>query len=250
MGIWETYESRVLASGVCKRDAAKHREERFLLRKLPGSLSYHHAAIDGSASDLAIINTDNPNIKTICSLPGEDFPHGGIVEWMGNHWIITARDANNELYTRGTMQQCNYLLRWVSEDKQIVERWCIIDDGTKYLNGEAAGKDYVITQGDSRISMTIAKDSETLRLTRENRFIIDDYGSPSPLAYRLSKPFRLGGSYDERGVLYFVLQECNTEDTDNLGLHIANYYRYFPRECDETPVKPGDVDEDGKKVWI
>ena len=98
--------------------------------------------------------------------------------------------------------------------------------------------------------MIISKDKYTLSFNRENRFLIDDYASPNVLAYRLTKPFKLGGSYDDRGILTFVLQECNTEDTDNIELHIANYYDYFPRECDEPEKEPGAVDDTGKKVWI
>ena len=85
---------------------------------------------------------------------------------------------------------------------------------------------------------------------RENRFLIDDYDSPNVLAYRLSKPFKLGGSYNGKGVLYFVLQECNTEDTDNLELHIANYYDHFPRGEKDSSENVSEQDKPGKKVWI
>lgn len=249
MGVWDVYEARMEAQGRDRRGAALKREARFLNSKVPGSLSYHKVLIDGVPRELAVIDSDNLDTKTLCSLPGEDFPHGGLVEWMGNRWLITAKDFNNELYTKGTMRQCNYPLRWIADDR-IIERWCIVEDGTKYLTGEYGDNDFVIVRGDSRIAVTIAKDPYTLRLGREDRFIIDDFGAPSPLAYRLSKPFKMGGSYDDRGVLTFVMQECNTEDTDNLELHIANYYDHFPRECDPIPSPPGEVNDDGKKVWI
>lgn len=250
MGVWDIYRARVHAQGADRRTAALHRGAQLLASKLPDSLSYHEVTIDGAPQSLAVLNSDNLDMKTICSMPGEDFPNGGLVSWMDSFWLITEKDVSNELYTRGTMQQCNYLLRWVSEDKRILERWCIIDDGTKYLTGEATGGSYIITHGDTRISMTIAKDPETIKFGRENRFIIDDYGSPDPLAYKLSKPFKLGGSFDDRGILFFVLQECSKEDTDNLELHIANYYRYFPREGSDVPAVPGVTDDGGKKVWL
>lgn len=125
---------------------------------------------------------------------------------------------------------------------------------TTDLTGEYGDSFFVATRGDSRISLTIAKDEYTVNLTREHRFLIDDYASKNVLAYRLTKPFKLGGSYDENGVLCFVLQECNTEDSDNLELHIANYYDHFPREDagmenpDNTTDNPGDTD--GKTGWI
>ena len=77
-----------------------------------------------------------------------------------------------------------------------------------------------------------------------NRFLIDDYDSPNVLAYRLTKPFKLGGTFMGSGVLSFVLQECNTEDSDDLERHIANYYDYFPRTTEpevEPPIEQGAV---------
>lgn len=256
MSLWDTYRSRINAQGGDRRTAALQREGRLLNAKMLASPSYHQVIINGEQRSLAVINSDNLNQKTLCTLPGEDLPHGGTVEWMKNHWLITEVDANNELYTKGIMRQCNYLLRWVADDGKIVERWSIVEDGTKYLTGEYGDNDFIITRGDSRISLTLPKDSYTLRLNRDDRFLIDDYGSPNVLAYRLTKPFKLGGSFGENGVLYFVLQECNTEDSDNLELHIANYYDYFPRKQD-VPQPPDDgqalPEEEGvpgKKVWL
>ena len=265
MSVWDSYRARLNASGYDKRDSTIRREERFLRMKLPNSLSYHHLTVDGKPRDLAVINSDNMDLKTICSMPGEDIRHGSIVEWMGNRWLVTERDANNELYTKAKMRQCNYLLKWINDSGNIVERWCIVEDGTKYLTGEYGDNNFVITRGDSRISLTLPKDAQTLRLRRDNRFLIDDYNSPNVLAYRLTKPFKLGGSYSGDGVLYFVLQECNTEDSDSLERHIANYYDHFPREEQDTggggehenagnSPDEGGRDEppvqSGKRVWL
>lgn len=255
VGVWDSYRSRIDAHGGSKRGAALQREHRFLMGKIPSSLSYHQVIIDGVQRELAVIDSDNLDIKTLCSMPGEDLPHGGVVEWMDNHWLIIERDANNELYTKAKMRQCNYLLRWITDDNSIIERWCIIEDGTKYLTGEYSDNNFILTRGDSRIVLIIAKDNYTIRLNRDDRFLIDDYASPTVLAYRLTKPFKLGGSYDNKGILNYVLQECNTEDTDNFELHIANYYDHFPREGNNCiPDVPSEDDSqndpDGKKVWI
>lgn len=263
MNPWSTYQARMTASGANKRDAVKRRECAYLNAKLPSSLSYHKLTVDGEPRELAVINSDNLNMKMLCTMPGEDLPHGGLVHWMDNYWLIIARDANTELYTKATMQQCNYLLRWVAADGTIVERWCIITDGTKYLTGEYGDNDYIVVRGDSRVSLTIAKDEYSIQLNRESRFLIDDYDSHNILAYRLTKPFKLGGSFNGSGVLNYVLTECNTEDTDNFELHIANYYKYFPRDGQESvPDESGKDGEDsspdtpsgdttgGKKVWF
>lgn len=254
MSLWDTYTLRLSAHGSDKRTSTLHREQRFLAAKMPNSLSYHQLKVDGVQRSMSVINSDNLDMKTLCTMPGETLPHGGVVEWMNQHWIITELDANNEVYAKGVMRQCNHLLRWIADDKSVQNRWCIVEDGTKYLTGEYGDNDYIITRGDSRISLTIPKDKYTIRFNRDNRFLIDDYASPNVLAYRLTKPFKLGGSYGDGGVLNLVLQECNTEDTDNLELHIANYYDYFPREDNIAepvwPTKEEKEEQSGKKVWL
>lgn len=244
MSVWSIYGARMDASGRDRRTRIMQREQAFLRCKQPTSLSYHTVLLDGESRELAVINSDNLNQKTLCSLPGEDIRQGSLVEWEENHWLVTEKDANNELYTKAKMLQCNYLLRWVDDNDQIHERWCIVEDGTKYLTGEYGDNKYIITRGDSRISMTITRDEHTLRLNRNSRFLIDDYDSPNVLAYRLTKPFKLGGSFNGNGVLNFVLQECNTEDSDNFELHIANYYDHFPREEEAAEPEPSDEDEE------
>lgn len=131
MGVWDTYESRIDARGGTKRGAALRRETRMIKNKLKENLTYQTVTIDDVDQDVAVINSDNLNEKTIISLPGEDIGHGGLVSWMGNYWLITERDANTTVYTRAKMIQCNYLLKWVSDDNTIHEQWCIIEDGTK-----------------------------------------------------------------------------------------------------------------------
>lgn len=131
MNPWGTYCSRIESKGGTRREARLRREARTLTRRYPDSLAYHEMVIDGEAQSAAVINSDNLNLKTLCSLPGEDLRHGGVVEWMDNHWLIIGKDANNEMYTKATMQQCNYLIRWISKDNEVIERWCIVEDGTK-----------------------------------------------------------------------------------------------------------------------
>ena len=229
MNPWETYEARNAVRGVTRRDTTLNRAQNCLARKMPQPLSFTDVSVDGVKHSISVIDTDNLDTKLIFTMPNETVKHGGIVEWEGYHWIFTEKDAHSEVYTKAKMRQCNYLLKWVDE-QSIIERWCIVEDGTRYLSGEMGDREFVVLRGDSRVAVTLPKDEYSLRLGRENRFIIDDYGAQSPLAYRLTKPFKLGGSFDEDGVLHFVMYECNTEDDDNLELHIADYYTHFPRE--------------------
>ena len=152
MGVWDTYESRNGVRGLTKREAQLKREIHSIYRKLPDSLSYQHVVMYDSEHGynidseemaeyaakrrVAIINSDNLNEKTIIAMPGEDIEHGSLVHWMDNYWLVTERDANTTVYTRAKLLQCNYLVKWVSDEDKICEQWCVIEDGTKYLTGE------------------------------------------------------------------------------------------------------------------
>lgn len=259
MSVWDTYQNRIEIHGGTKRKAAFVREQRALLNKTKDSLSYHDVIIDGKSRNVSIINSDNLNEKLMLSLPGENFDCGGLVEWADNHWLITEKDANNEVYTRAKLLQCNYLLHWVDEEHVVHEQWCIIEDGTKYLTGEYEDRNFIVTRGDSRISMTITKNADTEKFGREHRFLIDDPDSGDKLAYLLTKPFKVGKTFNGSGVYAFVLQEVVSTDDDNMELSIADYYKHFPKAAQPNPnttTDPDGTDKDsistnsGKKVWL
>ena len=131
MSAWDLYETRIVNRGGTKRNAAILQEVRKVQSKLPLNPSYTHVTIDDIPQDVAIINSDNLNEKTIIAMPGEDIKHGGLVYWMDNRWLITERDANATMYVKGKMLQCNYLLKWIDKDHVIHEQWCVVEDGTK-----------------------------------------------------------------------------------------------------------------------
>ncbi len=250
MSVWDIYESRIISSGDSQRSRILKREKQYISNKIINSLSYYDVIIDGEKRNVSIMNSDNLNEKIIYSLPGEDLKCGGVVEWANNHWIISEKDANNEVYSKAKLIQCNYLLRWVDKYDDIHEQWCFIEDGTKYLTGEYEDRNFVVTRGDSRIAMTISKNKYTANFVRENRFIIDDPDSQNKIAYLLTKPLKVGKTFNGEGVYSFVLQEVVTTEDDNLELGIADYYKHFPKSTKSSNNQENGLETTGKKVWI
>lgn len=262
MGGWDIYKNRINIHGKTKRDASKIREVRFINNKLPDSLSYHAVDIYPSqysynifsqecidkkySQNVAIINSDNLSEKYIYSMPNEDIPLGSLIFWMENYWIVYERDANQTLYTKAKLFQCNHLLRWIA-DGIVIEQWSVVEDGTKYMSGELEDRNFVTTRGDSRISIQLSKNKYTANLNRENRFLIDDENSPHKLSYILSKPLKKGFTYNGIGTFKFVLQEVTSTEFDNHELGIADYYKYFPK-ADMNDVRESDKNE--RKVWL
>ena len=85
MSIWDSYESRIAASGRSKRESVLRRELHMLSAKLSDSLSFHSVEIDNATQEVAITNSDNLNEKTIYSLPSDVVKGGGLVSWMNNN---------------------------------------------------------------------------------------------------------------------------------------------------------------------
>lgn len=119
---------------------------------------------------------------------------------------------------------------------------CTICLNTTDLTGEYEDRDFVVTRGDSRISVELARNKETAVFNRNNRFVIDDPASPRKLAYILSKPFKTGLTYNDQGVYKFVLQEVTATKYDNLDLGIADYYSAFPDPDNPDPDLSGKSD--------
>jgi hypothetical protein len=268
MGEWDVYQNRMGVRGNTRRVSHLNREIQSIESHLPDNLSYTEAVIyapeycfnvpEDDASqyaqrmNVAVINSDNLNEKMIMAMPGEEIENGSLVHWMDQYWIISEQDANNTVYRRSKMLQCNYLLKWIDAEHHIYTQWVAVEDGTKYLTGEYEDRSFVVTRGDSRIAITIARNAHTAKLGRLDRFLIDDELSLHKLAYALTKPLKFAGVYGGKGVYKFVLQEVNTTDDDNQELGIADYYKHFTHETDadgnpvlrtETATSPADPRE-------
>lgn len=228
MTAWDKYRALSEARGCSRKDAALYDEQYALVNEAQNSLSYFTVDIDNCTASAYILDSDNYNEKTIISMPGEHFKCGGLVNWKNNFWLITECDPNDTLYTRAKMIQCNYLLKWVSDDRVVREQWCVIEDGTKYLVGEYEDRSFITTRGDTRLAMTIARNEQTLMFDRNCRFLIDDPERETKIAYQLTKPLKLGSVYGNEGVYKFVLQEVASTSYDNHLLGIADYYKHFP----------------------
>lgn len=251
MGVWDVYNSRITAKGGTKRGATLQREKGFLTRHTKDNLSYQECIVDGEQRFVSIINSDNLDEKTIIALPDEDLRHGALVEWMDNKWLITERDANTTVYTKCKMKQCNHFLQWIDTTGKVCGQWAIVSDGTKYLTGEFEDRDFIVSRGDTRLSVTISRTEDALNLDRTTRFLIDDTECHEHLAYVLTKPLRMGSVYNGNGVFAFVMQEVETTDDDNFDLLIADYYKYHPRpDTGNENIVGGSDTSSGRKVWI
>ena len=238
MESWELYEKRLQPVGHTKREMWLGHTKASIRRRLLASPSCREVLINGVLQTVSIVHQSEMTVKKICALPDEHLVHGGLVDFAGSKWLITDIDADNEVYEKGLMLQCNHILRWISRDGVLREKWCHVEDGTKYLIGEKASE--MMSIGDARIAITIGKDPETTELSRGLRFLIDDTDSESVLAYQITKPNKLFNVYNGKGVFKFILNEVNLTDADNKTLRIADYTTWHPT----TELDSDHVDSD------
>ena len=227
MGAWDNYEAIRDAMGVTRRDMRVKHTRDSLTRRMVDSISYRHVEINDIPQDVCVVHTTDYNRKKIMAMPGEHLEHGGIVTFANNKWLITELDPDNVIYEKGIMQQCNHILRWISKDGELKEKWCIVADGTKYLIGERS--EQMMAIGDARIAVTVGKDKDTVELSRGLRFLIDDTDSEAVLAYQITKPNKMFNVYNGKGVFRFILNEVNLTDDDNKELRIADYSNWHPK---------------------
>lgn len=231
---WSIYEARFSSFG---HPNSRDRELTLLQERtnrcIRSSLSYKNVLIDCVEREVIIEDTPDFNVKKIFSMPTETLPHGGLVEWMNNIWLITELDANDEVRAEGKIKQCNFKLRWLNDEHEIEEQWCIVEDGTKYLVGEKNSS--IMSIGDARIAITVPKNNKTVRIRRGQRFLVDDVDSDEVLAYQITKPNRFFNLYNGEGIYRYILNEVNVTDNDNKDLRIADYFNWKPRTESITP---------------
>ena len=264
MSVWDDYETRKEAYGKTKRDMWVIHTRETERRRMLDSVSCREVQINGVDQTVCIVHTAEFDQKKIFALPGEHLEHGGIVSFANNKWLITEMDADNIIYEKGIMQQCNHILRWIGKDGTLKEKWCYVADGTKYLIGERVRE--LITIGDARIAVTVGKDADTIELERGLRFLIDDTDSDAVLAYQITKPNKMYNIYNGKGVFRFIMNEVQLTADDNKALRIADYTKWKPSIAMDSDhmdseytvaqivsaanVAAAETPDDNKEVWL
>ena len=223
MSVWDAYKDRLDQVGISKHNMLVSMTKEKLSRQMLDSPSCREVVVNGKKQFISITHHAEDGYKKIASLPGQKLRHGGLVDFANGKWLITQVDPDEEFYQKGVMRQCNHILRWISPTTgQIQEKWCVVEDGTKYLIGERT-KEF-LTIGDGRMAVTIAKDRDTVELCRGLRFLIDDEDSDFVTAYQITKSNKLFNVFHGEGVFRFILNEVQLTDNDNTDLRIADYY--------------------------
>lgn len=170
--------------------------------------------------------------KDVIAYPGEDIGIGDIIECYGSHWMVTQKDPNTDMYSKGLMELCSTKLRWQNPKTfEIIERWVMIINPYSVNLSESN----VITTLQGKYQIFVTKDAESLAVEPDKRFILGEAGG-IPLVYKLSFPDHYAETYDGLGqgiIVWNVVSDEDIHGEDNLDLMIADYIE--PPESEVPP---------------
>lgn len=217
----EAYYERLTARGRNRRERQLAWLQRDISMEAADLLSYQTVQLRGEKLDMVIESTEIASTKKFLIPTATVVGYGDYIIWKGVYWIVTERDYDDEIYIRGKMTQCNYYLQWQNEQNEIIGRWCVIGQVTRYNNGIFYGK--IIDNIESTLSISIGNDEETVKLKRGKRFLADMDGV-EPYAYLISQRDVLTNYYGDSGlIVWAVSQDVYNSETDNKELMIADY---------------------------
>lgn len=230
MATFEQYKSRLHQRGDTMRERELYYEKRHLKETMPNTLSCKDVLINGVEQKICMERGTLPYYKNITSLPDETFEAGQYVQYNNSVQLIVSCDWDDEVYTYGKTQQCNYLLKWQNSNGEVIERWSCVLSASKYNNGEKYNN--VIVVGSNQLMVYLPNDSETLKLKADKRLFVD-FNVDSPKCYDVTRVDTVTMSYDGvaepvydgRGCILLVLTETEVNpDTDRIDLMLCDYF--------------------------
>jgi len=230
---WDLYNKRLNINGDTKRDRDITCLKNNINKNIADSPSCKDVKINGIEKKIDFIKTKKDIIE-INSLPNEVFYRGDYVEYNQKIFLIIFSDADDEIYTSGKMQECNYLLRWQNSQGDIIERYIITSNASTYNNGESENK--TLTIGTDQLMLFIPCDDETIKLRRGKRFFIDN-NTENPMSYELTRPDTTTYFRNGHGYICCIVTECQVNTTtDRPDLMICDYFTPSPTPPTSTPV--------------
>lgn len=247
------YSARVLLKGNTERDRRIARIKDDMLNKIVHNPSYKPTAVvtDSYGNErqvgLVINRGTQEYYKEFEALPDTPIYAGDYVKWGRGMWVVQSCSTDDEIYKRGTLWQCNWLMKWQNDDGEIVERWCFASSASKY--NEGVEQDKVFTLGSDQCKVYMPVDEEVLAVTKKKEmlFIIDNAIKGQPRIYEAHNPSNVYSTFDVlreddgklHGVTDWILKETTwtlTEEELELGV-----CRYRKSDGEPTPSEPSDI---------
>lgn len=250
--------ARTFYRGMTERDRNISYIKDDIINKIKANPSYKPNAVitdtygDERHTGLVINSSTQEYYKEFEALPDTPIYAGDYVNWGRGIWIVHTCSTDDEIYKRGNLWECNWLMKWQNDDGKIIERWCFASSASKY--NEGVEQDKVFTLGSDQTKVYMPVDEEVLAVTKKKEmcFIIDNATLGQPRIYEAHNPSNVYSTFDVlrgddgklHGVTDWILKETTytlTEKEKELG--VCGY-----RDPEEIQPEPTPSDIAGPEV--
>lgn len=221
---YNMYAAMLGRPGTSRRDRIIEKSKHDTLRMGPDSPAYKEVEIDGVKHHMEIISSTVTNQKVIRAMPGDDFEIGRIMLWSKSHWLITERDADDEITVRGKIELCNRSIQWQDDEtREVVTRWAVVDK--PYFSNLSENK--LMTLSSREFQVKIPYDEESALLDVDKRLMLEEING-QPKTYRITCVDGMTERYDrdnqQTGFLVLNLeQDQYNHATDNGDKMLCDY---------------------------
>ena len=231
------YRKMLNLNGPTQRDRIINKSIHDQNKLAPVSPSYKDVTIDDVPRKLNIISSTAMNQKIIHTLPGEDFVIGSIVYQSKSHWLITERDAEDEITVRGRIQICQKQITWQDDNThEIRSLWATVEK--PYYSNLEENKTLSYSTREFRIQMPFDEYSANLNIGKR---LMLEIVNGVPKTYRITSIDQMTSRIDYNGeqvgfLSFNVEQDLYNPDTDNTEKMICDYV-----PIDDTEENPPEI---------
>ena len=239
------YRKMLNLNGPTQRDRIINKSIHDQNKLAPVSPSYKDVTIDDVPRKLNIISSTVMNQKIIHTLPGEDFTIGSIVYWSKSHWLITERDAEDEITVRGRIQICQKQITWQDDNTyEIRSLWATVEK--PYYSNLEENKTLSYSTREFRIQMPFDEYSANLNIGKR---LMLEIVNGVPKTYRITSIDQMTSRIDYNGeqvgfLSFNVEQDLYNPDTDNAKKMICDYIPIDDIEEDQPEIVYPPVEDD------
>ena len=145
------------------------------------------------------------------------------IKYDGAIWLIMTEPADNCIYDKCVLHQCNYILKWQNTNKDIIYCPASIENASQYNTGEEGNK--ILMLGYNQLMAYISLDDDTVVIDRNLRLFVD-YNKVNPIPYKVTRPDTVAFSYGKNRVMYLVLTEDQyNPKTDSIENWLCDYFQ-------------------------
>ena len=145
------------------------------------------------------------------------------IKYDGAIWLIITEPADNCIYDKCVLHQCNYIFKWQNANKDIIYCPASIENASQYNTGEEGNK--ILMLGYNQLMAYVSLDDDTVVIDRNLRLFVD-YNKVNPIPYKVTRIDTVTYSYCKNRVMCLVFTEDQyNPKTDSIENWLCDYFK-------------------------